>query len=236
MQYSDELLCSTLHASYGGTRSLLFISRSHCNLDSDMHACHYIFNISHSKPIEDNSKHNFLPGNRLTLFDFTESRTFVDALEVQPHLVVRNNLRMPLAVSLLPTSHPLVPALVHPQLNPEASRSVRVKASPELALDPLNLARTALPPSLLEAAVKLVSTLVLHLVAQALPRSTTLLLTAPGIPPPRQLPRALLLPDLISVVKPLLSRHNHLSLFSPSVHRRTQILHQVLASSVNQIL
>lgn len=175
-------------------------------------------------------------GQRPLRWPAEKSRTFVDALEVQPHLVVRNNLRMPLAVSLLPTSHPLVPALVHPQLNPEASRSVRVKASPELALDPLNLARTALPPSLLEAAVKLVSTLVLHLVAQALPRSTTLLLTAPGIPPPRQLPRALLLPDLISVVKPLLSRHNHLSLFSPSVHRRTQILHQVLASSVNQIL
>jgi len=200
-----------------------------------MRACRDIFNISHPKPIQDSSKHNFLPGNRLTLFNFTESRTFADAHEVQPHLVVRNNLRMPLAVSLLPTSHPLVPALVHPQLNPEASRSVRVKASPELALDPLNLARVALPPSLLEAVVKLVSILVLRLVAQALPHSTTLLLTAPGIPPPRQLPRALLLPDLISVVSPLLNRHNHLSLLSPSVHRRTQMLHQVLPSSANQI-
>ena len=190
-------------------------------------------------PSKPNSKQTIFRGNGLTLLIFTESKTFAGALEVQPHLVVvRNNLQMPLAVSLLPISDLLVPALVHPQLNqlnPAASLSARVKASPELALGLLSLARAALRPSLLEAAVKLVSTLVLRLVHQALPPSTTLLLMALGTLLPRQLHRALLLPDSILVVKPLLSRHNHLSLLSPSVRRRTQIPHQGLASLANQI-
>lgn len=173
----------------------------------------------------------------------TESRTFVDALEARPRLVVvvPTNHRMPSVVFLRLAFHHLLPVSGHLHLNLEVSLSVspkpRAKASLGPPLAPLSLPRTALLLSPLAAApvLNLALISVLLLVASALLRSTILLQVVLASPIPLQLPRIPLSPALISVINLLLNPRNHPNLPSPSA-RRPRTPHRPLACSVSRTL